>query len=93
MDYGINGSISVDAARPIEIESTTPIAVVGDSESGVVGLHFYGSATLALAHVAGDTDGVLRIALELIEKQGGKLSYHTGGSGYWSRCQGQILSL
>ena len=70
MDYGINGSISVDAARPIEIESTTPIAVVGDSESGVVGLHFYGSATLALAHVAGDTDGVLRIALELIEKQG-----------------------
>jgi len=70
MNYGINGSISVAAARPIEVASTTPIALVGDTDVGATGLFFYGSATLALAHVANATTGVLRTALELIEKQG-----------------------
>ena len=74
MDYGINGSISVEAARPIEVTSTTPIAVVGSSANGTEGLFFYGSATLALAHVDADTDtgehGTLKGALKLIENQG-----------------------
>jgi len=70
MNYGINGSVSVEAARPIEVASTTPIALVGDTDVGTAGLFFYGSATLALAHVAGARAGVLRNALELIEKQG-----------------------
>jgi len=70
MNYGINGSIGVDAARPVEVASTTPIALVGDTDVGTPGLFFYGSATLALAHVVGATDGVIRTALELIEKQG-----------------------
>lgn len=70
MNYGINGSVAVDASRPIDTPSTTPIAVVGDSDVGTAGLYFYGSATLALEHIAGATTGVLRNALELIEKQG-----------------------
>jgi len=70
MNYGINGGIAVEAARPVEVLSTTPIAVVGDTDAGAPGLFFYGSATLALAHVAGATAGILKHSLEMIEKQG-----------------------
>ena len=74
MNYGINGVIGVEAARPIEIASTTPIAVVGTSVNGVEGLHFYGNATKALEHVVADVgtgeEGTLKGALALIEAQG-----------------------
>ncbi|MDD5359993.1 MAG: hypothetical protein PHI02_06970 [Sulfurovaceae bacterium] len=70
MNYGINGSISVDAARPISVESTTPIALVGDSDVGDTGVQFFGNAELALAEYKTAASGTLRLALEGISAQG-----------------------
>lgn len=71
LNYGINGSIGVEAARPITVESTTPIAVVGDCNVGDPGMHFFSNAELALAYLGETaTDGTLRNALNLIILQG-----------------------
>ncbi len=51
LDYGINGSISAQAARPIVVSSTTEIGVLGVSTSNY-GLHKFNNATMALAFLA-----------------------------------------
>jgi len=70
MNYGINGSIAVDAARPIEVESTTPIALVVTSDVGTEGLHFFSNADKALEYVGTATVGTAKTALQLISDQG-----------------------
>jgi len=69
-NFGIYGSITVDAARPVQIESTTPIALVGDSDVGDTGIQFYLNAELALEQFASATVGTLKPALELMQAQG-----------------------
>lgn len=69
-NYGINGSVDVDAARPVEVESTTPIALVGTSDVGDEGMHFFSNAEKALEYVNAATQGTLRAALQLISDQG-----------------------
>lgn len=70
MNYGINGSISVDAARPVSVESTTPIALIGDSDIGDEGVQLYGNADLALEEIGDATAGTLKSSLQLISLQG-----------------------
>ncbi len=70
MDYGINGSIGVDAVRPINVDSTTPIALVGTADVGDAGLHLFSNADIALAYVDAATAGTLKNALQLISDQG-----------------------
>lgn len=70
MNFGINGSISVAAARPITVESTTPIAVVATTDTGSMGMHFFGNADLALTAYAASTRGTLKEALTGIVAQG-----------------------
>lgn len=70
MDFGINGSISVAAARPVTVESSTPIAIVGTTDAGTLGLQFFGNAELALAAFATATVGTLKDALNGILAQG-----------------------
>ncbi|MFT7880817.1 MAG: hypothetical protein ABXS91_10535 [Sulfurimonas sp.] len=70
MDYGINGSVSVDAARPISVESTTPIALVGTSDVGDAGMQLFSNADLALEYLDTATQGTLKNALRMISDQG-----------------------
>lgn len=70
MDFGINGNISVNAARPITVESSTPIAIVGTTNVGTLGMQFFGNAELALAAFTGSTLGTLKNALLAIDAQG-----------------------
>ena len=70
LNYGINGSIGVGAARPITVESTTPIALVGTSDVGDAGLHFFSNADMALEYVNAATVGTLKSSLQLISDQG-----------------------
>ncbi|MDD3770469.1 MAG: phage tail protein [Sulfuricurvum sp.] len=70
MNFGINGSISVDAARPVTVESTTPIAIVATTDAGTIGLQFFGNAELALAAYEAATTGTLKNALNAIIAQG-----------------------
>lgn len=69
LNFGINGSISAQAARPIVVKSTTAIAITGiaDSEHG---LHKFNNAEEALAFleenaIEGDIENALKgIALQ-----------------------------
>jgi len=70
MDYGINGSISVAAARPVTVDSTTPIAIVATTDAGTIGLQFFGNAELALAAYSAATTGTIKNALNAIIAQG-----------------------
>lgn len=70
MNFGINGTISVNAARPITVESSTPIAIVGTTDIGTLGLQFFGNAELALAAFTTSTLGTLKNALLAINAQG-----------------------
>ena len=70
LNFGINGSISVNAARPITVESSTPIAIVGTTDVGILGLQFFGNAELALVAFSGSTTGTLENALLAINAQG-----------------------
>ncbi len=70
VDFGINGSISVRAARPITVESSTPIAIVASTDMGIIGLQFFGNADLALLAFSNSTLGTLKGALESIIAQG-----------------------
>jgi phage tail sheath protein FI len=55
-NYGVNVVTSVKASRPIAIESTTPIAIVGYGGELESGLHYYGSISAAL-EALGDSGG------------------------------------
>jgi len=46
-NFGVNVTISAEAARPISIQSITPIGIAGTAENVVDGLYFYGSVTAA----------------------------------------------
>ena len=46
--FGVNVTISAEAARPIAVESTTPIGIAGYEEVLEPGLHFYMTTTKAL---------------------------------------------
>jgi len=70
MNYGINGNITADAARPITVISTTPIAIVGTSNAGVIGMQFYGTVALAITAFASATTGTIKEALSAIDAQG-----------------------
>ena len=70
MNFGINGTISVNAARPITVDSSTPIAIVGTTDVGTLGMQFFGNAELALAAFTGSTLGTLKNALLAIDAQG-----------------------
>lgn len=70
LNFGINGSISVQAARPILVPSTTPIGLAGYSEVGH-GLHKFNNAEAALADLDDSVvDGELVNALKGIALQG-----------------------
>lgn len=70
LNFGINGSISVAAARPITVDSTTPIAVVATTDAGSLGMQFFGNAELAITAYAASTRGTLADALSAINYQG-----------------------
>ena len=70
VNFGINGSISVNAARPTTVESSTPIALVATTNTGTMGLQFFGNADLALAAYPASTLGTLSGALNSIIAQG-----------------------
>jgi len=70
MLFGINGNISADAARPTTVISTTPIAIVGTTDAGTLGLQFFGSVELAITAFASATTGTIREALSAIDAQG-----------------------
>lgn len=70
MLFGINGSITADAARPITVTSTTPIAIVGTTDAGTLGLQFFGNVTLAITAFASATTGTIKEALSAIDAQG-----------------------
>ena len=53
LNYGVNGSLSVQAARPIVVASTTAIGVVGTS-TGNYGLHKFNNAEEAIAFLNGE---------------------------------------
>ena len=46
--FGVNVTVSAEAARPIAVESTTPIGIAGDEEVLENGLHFYMTTAKAL---------------------------------------------
>lgn len=70
LKFGINGEISVAAARAITVESTTPIGIVATTNAGTLGLKLYGSPSLALTAFASSTEGTLLDALKAIDAQG-----------------------
>lgn len=45
--FGVNVTISAEAARPISIQSITPIGIAGMGTNLTEGIHFYGSVTAA----------------------------------------------
>lgn len=46
--FGVNATVSAEAARPIAVESTTPIGIAGYEEVLENGLHFYMTTAKAL---------------------------------------------
>jgi phage tail sheath protein FI len=62
-NYGVNVVTSVKASRPIAIESTTPIAIVGYGGELESGLHYYGSISAALEALGEETEGTIIPAL------------------------------
>ncbi|MFA6608900.1 MAG: phage tail protein [Candidatus Paceibacterota bacterium] len=70
LNFGINGSISVNAARPITVDSTTPIAIVATTDIVNLGIKFFGNAELARLEYSASTAGTLISALDAIIAQG-----------------------
>lgn len=70
LNFGINGSISVNAARPITVDSTTPIAIVATTDLVNLGIKFFGNAELARLEYAASAAGTLISALDAIIAQG-----------------------
>lgn len=70
--YGINGNIDVDAARPITVESSTPIAIVATVDKGDTGFKKFNNADEGLEYIKTNTitDGTLENALRGINLQG-----------------------
>jgi phage tail sheath protein FI len=54
----------------VQIESTTPIALVGDCDVGDTGVELYANAELALEQVKSASGGTIKPALEMMAAQG-----------------------
>ncbi|MCI6989291.1 MAG: phage tail sheath subtilisin-like domain-containing protein [Campylobacter sp.] len=68
-NYGVNVTISTEAARPVVVESLTPIGIVGYAENGLGdGLHFYTNVSQALSELKG-VGGSLEKAVNAINDQ------------------------
>ncbi len=72
LNFGINGSFGVQAARPISISSSTPIGIVATANAGDTGLMKFNNADEGLEYVKDNniTDGTLEVALTGISLQG-----------------------
>jgi uncharacterized protein len=72
LNFGINGSFGVQAARPITISSSTPIGIVCTAGAGDTGLMKFNNADEGLTYVEDNTivDGTLEVALTGISLQG-----------------------
>ncbi|WP_108062717.1 phage tail sheath C-terminal domain-containing protein [Poseidonibacter lekithochrous] len=72
LNFGINGSFGVAAARPITISSSTPIAIVATANAGDTGLMKFNNADDGLKYVEDNTitDGTLEAALTGVSLQG-----------------------
>ncbi len=70
LNYGINGFIAEDAARPIVTESSTPIAIISDCSVGDIGIQSFQSADSALEVLGNTACGSLKQALDMISLQG-----------------------
>lgn len=72
MEYGINGSFGVDAARPVSVSSSTPIAIVCTADAGAIGLMKFNNADEGLQYIVDNTitEGTLEVALKGISLQG-----------------------
>lgn len=72
LNFGINGSFGVQAARPISISSSTPIGIVATANGGDTGLMKFNNADDGLQYVKDKniTDGTLEAALTGISLQG-----------------------
>lgn len=70
-NFGVNVITSVNAARPIQIKSITPIGVVGTCKDLEAGLHFFGNTSLAKDALGDLTDvtGTLEAAINDIDDQ------------------------
>jgi len=72
LNYGINGSFSVEAARPVTVESSTAIVIVASANAGDFGFHKFNNAEDGLTYVSDTniTEGTLKAALTGIYMQG-----------------------
>lgn len=71
-NYGVNVTISSEAAKPISVQSNTPIGIVGIDESLESGLYFYMSIDEALEAVQASKNSTVKRALKHIESAGVK---------------------
>ena len=71
LNFGINGSFGVEAARPITISSSTPIAIVATANAGATGLIKFNNADEGLKYIVDNniTTGTLENALTGISLQ------------------------
>ena len=72
LNFGINGLISVRAARPITVESSTPIGMAVTANTDLVGFHKFNNAEEGLKWCEDNniTDGTLKKAMLGIYLQG-----------------------
>ena len=72
LNFGINGSFGVQAARPITISSSTPIGIVATVNAGDTGLMKFNNADEGLTYITDNniTEGTLEAALKGISLQG-----------------------
>lgn len=72
LNFGINGSFGVQAARPITISSSTPIGIVATANAGATGLMKFNNADDGLQYITDNTitDGTLEAAFTGISLQG-----------------------
>lgn len=68
-NYGVNVTISADAARPIAVESLTPIGVCGYQEGLKEGLYFYLNTSAAIKALKELGDGSIKKAVDAIDDQ------------------------
>ena len=72
LNYGINGTFGVDAARPITISSSTPIGIVATANAGTTGLMKFNNADDGITYCTTNaiTDGTLLNVFTGISLQG-----------------------
>lgn len=68
-NYGVNVNISAEAARPIAVESLTPIGIAGYQEGLKKGLHFYINVSGAMDALKELGSGSIKNALKAIDDQ------------------------